>query len=62
MESRESQIVLDIGTGSGAIGIAIAKEMKNSKVLACDLSDNALEIAKINGLNLEVPNIKNLKI
>lgn len=58
LESRESQIVLDIGTGSGAIGITIAKEMKNSKVLACDLSDNALEIAKINGLNLEVPNIK----
>lgn len=58
LENRESQIVLDIGTGSGAIGITIAKEMKNSKVLACDLSDSALEIAKMNGLNLEVPNIK----
>lgn len=40
--------VLDIGTGSGCISISLAKNLKNAKVSALDVSPQALEIAKSN--------------
>lgn len=40
--------ILDIGTGSGAIAIALAKHMKNSSVAAWDISYKALDIAVMN--------------
>jgi release factor glutamine methyltransferase len=40
--------LLDIGTGSGCIAISMAKELPNFKILAYDISKNALETAKKN--------------
>lgn len=40
--------VCDIGTGSGAISIALAKEQPNMTLTATDISKDALEIAKTN--------------
>lgn len=40
--------VCDIGTGSGAIGITLAKEEMNMNVTITDISFDALEVAKAN--------------
>lgn len=40
--------ILDLCTGSGAIGISIAKEIKNCKVLLTDVSCKALKMAEKN--------------
>ena len=48
-EKKDSIIpILDIGTGSGAIAVALAKKIKKTEVYALDISVNALQLAKKN--------------
>jgi release factor glutamine methyltransferase len=49
--------ILDLGTGSGAIAITIAKHRPQSQVVAVDLSADATAVSKWNAKNLEVSNI-----
>jgi release factor glutamine methyltransferase len=50
--------VLDLGTGSGAIALSIAKERPNAQVLATDYQAKALEVAKNNAAYNEVGNVQ----
>ena len=43
--------VCDVGTGSGAIAIALKKEENNLEVYASDISEEALKVAKLNARN-----------
>ena len=43
--------ICDVGTGSGAIAIALKKEEDNLNVYASDISSEAIEVAKINANN-----------
>ena len=40
--------ILDIGTGSGCIAVALATDLENSEITAIDISTEALKMAKIN--------------
>ncbi|NOT75595.1 MAG: peptide chain release factor N(5)-glutamine methyltransferase [Cyclobacteriaceae bacterium] len=53
MKDRADEIsILDIGTGSGCIGITLSLEVKSSHVSATDISEQALIIAKKNAKQL----------
>lgn len=49
--------ILDLGTGSGAIAITLAKHRPQSQVTAIDLSSGAIAVSRWNAANLEVNNI-----
>jgi release factor glutamine methyltransferase len=47
-------IIADIGTGSGAIALALAKELPHAEIHATDISPAALEIAEANAARLQL--------
>ena len=48
-ENRDQQVtILDVGTGSGCIAVALAVKLPDSKISACDISEEALTLAGIN--------------
>jgi len=46
--------VLDVGTGSGALALAIASERAEAVVAGCDVSEDALAVARGNGERLGI--------
>ncbi len=54
----EPMVWADLGTGSGAIAIALAKTFPQSQVLAVDISAAAVDIAQQNAQRNQVDNVK----
>jgi release factor glutamine methyltransferase len=44
--------LIDVGTGSGCIALALASELPHAEIYACDISDEALEMARTNAARL----------
>ena len=55
---RGSARVLDLGTGSGAVALAIAHTRPEARVYACDVSGEALAVAHSNAQRLQLRNLR----
>jgi release factor glutamine methyltransferase len=53
-ESRVRRAIADVGTGSGVIAVSIACNTPDVKILATDISDKALDVAKKNAQKYDV--------
>ena len=51
---KDKKRVLDLGCGSGAIGLTLKSILKDSEVTLVDISKEALEVAKLNANNLNL--------
>jgi release factor glutamine methyltransferase len=52
LEGCEQPRVLDVGTGSGAIALALKDERPDAVVVGCDVSEEALQVARGNAETL----------
>jgi release factor glutamine methyltransferase len=46
--------ILDVGTGSGCIALALKRTMPKAEVWGCDVSEEALNVARRNGSTLDI--------
>ena len=52
--ASDDSVVIDIGTGSGCIAVAVAKQVPRARVFAVDLSTDALAVAHANAVRHQV--------
>lgn len=60
LEKNTAAWVADLGTGSGAIALAIASERPAVQIVAIDASKDALEVATRNAARLQIANVRYL--
>jgi release factor glutamine methyltransferase len=61
LPTNQNLKVLDLGTGTAAIALAIAKNRPQAQVTAVDFSVEALSVAKENAINLDLARIRFLQ-
>lgn len=57
-DNSNNKKILDIGTGSGAISLALSKNLKDSKIIGVDISKKAIDLANENKIKLNINNVK----
>ena len=57
----EQPLIYDICTGSGCIALSLASRLEHAQIYAGDISNDALEVAKINQQQLNLESVKFLE-
>jgi release factor glutamine methyltransferase len=55
---QSTDLIADLGTGSGAIALAIASERRAARVYATDIDRVAIDVAARNGSRLQIGNVR----
>ena len=61
LSTKKNPYIVDVGTGSGCIGITLAKEFPSARVIAIDYSESILDIARENAKSVGAKNIEFIK-
>ena len=62
LREKENPLICEVGVGSGCITVSILHEIKNAVAIGLDVSEKALEIARINAENNRVSDRIELRI
>jgi release factor glutamine methyltransferase len=54
MADRPALLIADVGTGCGAIAVTLAKHLRQARVIATDLSADAIDLARTNAQRIGV--------
>ena len=57
LQLKKNSLIAELGTGSGCISISLALENPNLKIIATDISNDALDVANLNVNSHDVRNI-----
>ena len=61
VDKDEKISILDIGTGSGCLALALGKELPKANITGIDISKKAIEIAELNAETIKIKNVKFLQ-
>jgi release factor glutamine methyltransferase len=56
--NQQPSTILDVGTGSGVIALTLAQKFPETKVVATDVSDDALLLARENAARLQIDRVE----